>query len=225
MDYIYGYLTAQLFFGAIWLFMYLKRSDLRREMFFASFLGLPFGAIDYFLVPNYWNPPSIFNLMQTYGIGIESFLFSFFISGIVSVLYEFTNGKKLQKNSAKKISILPYAIFIITFFVLQIFLPLTAIYNLSISLAIGAIVIIFTRKDLIDQVLFGGVFFTLMYFFLFVILNNIFPGYVDSFFIRSNLTILNIFGVPFQELLFAFCGGACWSALFEYIKGYRIVKI
>jgi len=46
-------------------------------MLWASFFGLPFDLVDYFLVPEYWNPESLFGLIKKYGVGIESFVFFF----------------------------------------------------------------------------------------------------------------------------------------------------
>jgi hypothetical protein len=60
MPYKYAYITGCLILLVIWLFMFLKRKDLRQEMLWASFLGMPFGFVDFFLIPRYWNPDSLF---------------------------------------------------------------------------------------------------------------------------------------------------------------------
>ena len=82
----YAYITGCLIIFTFWLFIFLKRKDLRKEMLWASLLGMPFGFIDYFLVPKYWNPDSLFGIIKKYGVGIESFFFFFVMSGVASVI-------------------------------------------------------------------------------------------------------------------------------------------
>ncbi|PJE57841.1 MAG: hypothetical protein COU81_03930 [Candidatus Portnoybacteria bacterium CG10_big_fil_rev_8_21_14_0_10_36_7] len=102
MNYTYAYVFAQIPLGIIWAIIYYSRKDLRNQILFVSFLGLPLGFIEAILVPNYWNPPSLFNLIDRYGFGIESFIFAFFISGIATAIYEFIEQKKRNQDKAKK---------------------------------------------------------------------------------------------------------------------------
>lgn len=41
----------------------------------------PFGLTEPLFVPNYWSPPSLFDLARSTGFDIESFIFSFGIGG------------------------------------------------------------------------------------------------------------------------------------------------
>lgn len=59
----------------------------RPVMWRASLFMLPFGLTEPIFVPEYWNPPSLFELAQKTGFDIESFIFSFAIGGIAAVLY------------------------------------------------------------------------------------------------------------------------------------------
>jgi len=68
----------------------------------------------------------------------------------------------------------------------------------------------------------GGFMFMLTYFLVFIAIEGIFPGYVDSSFVREGITKITIFKIPLQELLIAFVGGAYWSSIYEYARGYRI---
>ena len=102
LPYQYVYITACAILAVFWSLIFLARKDLRREMLWASLWGTPFGLIDYFLVPRYWNPESIFGLIKKYGVGPESFIFFFLMAGIVSVIYEFIWRKKTAKSRVKK---------------------------------------------------------------------------------------------------------------------------
>ena len=75
----------------IWLVVYslIHRKDRRKEMLVVSLWTSIFGLTEPLFVPEYWNPPSLFDLAHRTGFDIESFIFSFGIAGIAAVLYEY----------------------------------------------------------------------------------------------------------------------------------------
>lgn len=226
MDYTYAYFTGILFLGLIWILIYLLRKDLRHEMIFGGVLGLPLGFTEAILVPDYWNPPSLFNFISQYGFGIESFLFAFFIGGLASIMYEFFNKRKTFKiKSDYRLHILPYGLMIILFLILQLLFPTLSIYNLIFACLIGAIIIGVKRKDLIPQIVLGGIFFASVYTVILWLTNYIYPGFNKLYFTRTFILKTVILGIPIQEIMIAFVGGACWSTFYEYIRGYKVVKI
>lgn len=83
----------------------------------------------------------------------------------------------------------------------------------------------FRRSDLIKQIIVSGLFFSLVYFSLFYIFNQLFPTYINDIYSLENFWGISVLGVPIEEIMFAFTVGACWSTFFEFIKGYRTVKI
>lgn len=54
-----------------------------------------FGLTELIFVPEYWNPPSLFNLAQRTGFDIESLIFSFALGGTGTVLYDALAGRDL----------------------------------------------------------------------------------------------------------------------------------
>src|SRR3989338_7763550 len=85
-----------LFFG-IWIVIFIAMPRVRREMFFVSLFTMPLGLTEPLFVPEYWNPPSLFNLAATTGFDIESLIFCFAIGGIGSVFYEMIVKRKHVK--------------------------------------------------------------------------------------------------------------------------------
>src|SRR3989344_6232804 len=74
---------------AVWLVVYLlAKREQRREILVVSLWTSLFGLTEPLFVPEYWSPPSLFDLAHRTGFDIESFIFSFGIGGIVVVLYE-----------------------------------------------------------------------------------------------------------------------------------------
>ncbi len=65
-------------------------------MWRASVLTSPFGLTEPLFVPAYWNPPSIFHLVETTRFDIESLIFTFAIGGVGAVLYNVLTRQTLR---------------------------------------------------------------------------------------------------------------------------------
>jgi len=87
MTYHYAWLIWSSAFLVPWAVVYLAFAEHRKERRWASFVMAPFGLTEPLFVPEYWNPPSLFELAQRTGFDIESIIFSFAIGGIGAVLY------------------------------------------------------------------------------------------------------------------------------------------
>jgi hypothetical protein len=222
MFYQYGYFIGCLIVFAVWLVIFIYRKDLRKEMLFASIITIPFGMTEFLYVPEYWNPPSLFNFIQKYGFGIESIFFAFVAGGLASVFYQVIAGQKTVKILFdRRIHALPYFFIVLLYFALEFIFPSKTIYNAIFSLFVGAILIGYLRRDLIRQIIFSSTYFAVLYFILFFIFLQIFPQYVTKIYNLKNFIGVDIFGVPIEEIMFAFVLGACWSSFYEYIRGYR----
>src|SRR3989344_2374466 len=86
----YAWLIWSLILIGVWLVIYfaLDTKDKKREMLVVSFWTSLLGLTEPLFVPEYWSPPSLFNLALTTGFDIESLIFSFGIGGSAGVLYE-----------------------------------------------------------------------------------------------------------------------------------------
>jgi len=226
MYYKYTYITGCLILFLFWLFIFLRRKDLRREMLWASLIGMPFGFIDFFLVPTYWNPDSLFDLIKKYGVGIESFIFLFLMAGIASVIYEFLRKKKpvkLAHGGRNHFWLLFFIVF--AYVVMSILFPSKAIYNLMIVGASGAVVTAYLRRDLWKQIFASAFIFSFLYFGIFVLLNLAFNGFVEYSYNLKNTWGILVLGIPLEEIGAVFFVGAFWSTFYEYTKAYREKKI
>lgn len=86
----YAWLVWSLLLIAIWIAVYflLDSKAKKQEMFVVSLWTSLLGLTEPFFVPEYWSPPSLFNLAPRTGFDIESLIFSFGIGGLAVVLYE-----------------------------------------------------------------------------------------------------------------------------------------
>ena len=223
------WLVFSLILFAIWLIIFLFNKGIRKEMFWISLFTMPFGLTEPLFVPEYWNPPSLFNLAAITGFDIESLIFSFAIGGIGSVLYVMLfkakqikmnrheiHGKRHQYHLLALLS--PVAIFAL----LHLLTELNPIYSASIAMLIGGIATTLCRPDLKKEILMGGILFFLLYFLFFLFFVLAYPYAVSSFWNLSAISGILILGIPFEELMFAFTYGLMWSSAYEHILWHRL---
>jgi hypothetical protein len=84
IDYQYSYFVGSLIFVAAWVVFYFVTKTHRRQMIWGSVLSAPFALAGFLFIPEYWNPPSLFDLDARFGIGIEDVIWSAAVGGIAS---------------------------------------------------------------------------------------------------------------------------------------------
>jgi hypothetical protein len=224
------WLVFSLILLGIWFLIFIFRKGLRNEMFLVSLFTMPFGLTEPFFVPEYWNPPSLFNLASKTGFDIESLIFTFAIGGIASVIYEVVfkvKHEKIKRYIRKKHKFYLWVLFspFIVFLPLYVFTNLNPIYSASIAMIMGGIAIIFCRPDLLKKILLGGVLFLGLYFSFFFFFNLIYPNFIKEVWNLSAISGILILGVPLEELMFAFTFGMLWSGFYEHINWYRLKEV
>jgi hypothetical protein len=226
---MHEWLIFSLILLGIWFVVYIVKPALRKEMFWVSLFTMPFGLTEPLFVPEYWNPPSLFNLAARTGFDIESLIFCFAVGGIGAVLYESVFRVRHQKMSRKEMHskrhrfhLLALTSPIIVFLPLQIFTNLNPIYSASIAMFIGGIAAILCRPDLKKKILVGGALFFALYFVFFLFFNLAYPGLVQEVWNLSAISGILILGIPLEELMFAFAFGMMWSSVYEHVLWYRV---
>jgi len=194
----------------------------RRAMLWASIFTTPFGLSEPLFVPEYWMPPSLFNLAENTGFDIESLIFCFGIGGIGSVFYNILRhkvptpiAKCAQHQALHRYHYLALATPFLVFLLL-VFFPWNPIYPSIIAMFAGAIATILCRPDLKHKTWIGGVLF-LMYYSVFLAgLEWSAPGYIDRVWNMEALSGVTIGFMPIEELLFAIGFGTYWSGVYEH---------
>ena len=217
--------TWSLIMLLVWTVIYFLVISARKEMLKTSLWTMPLGLSEPLFVPEYWKPPSLFNLAEKTGFDIESILFSFAIGGIGSVLYRIIFPasqmpvNEFEKSKLRhKIHRYTLAIPVVIFVLLAFFTNLNHIYCGVIALLSGATSALFCRPDLKRKIFFGGILFTGLYFIYFSSLRWFYPDYVEKIWKLVNLSGTLFNGIPLEEFLFAFTFGMFWSSLYEHIN-------
>lgn len=227
----FAWLIWSLFFLLIWIIFYLSKPFFRKEMLSISFGTMLLGFTEPLFVPEYWNPPTLFDLAQRTGFDIESLIFTFAIGGIGSVLYRVIYKKNItkmeineMKSSRHKLHIYILISPIPIFLSLAVFTELNHIYCGVIAMFAGALLTLYCRPDLKWKIWVGGLLFLTYYFVFFISLLVVFPDYVTHVWNLEVLRGILFLGIPIEELMYAFTFGMLWSSLYEHILWYKILK-
>lgn len=211
-----------------WAVVYLVFPKQRKAMLWASLFTTPFGLSEPLFVPEYWMPPSLFDLAENTGFDIESLIFSFGIGGIAAVFYNLLKQKMpqavgacvrhhaLHRHHYKALAV-PFVVFIALYF-----FPWNPIYPSIIAMFAGAVATILCRPDLKQKTWIGGLLFLAYYAIFLAGLEWSAPGYIDQVWNMEVLTGVTVGFMPIEELLFAIGFGMYWSGVYEHFTWRKL---
>lgn len=227
IDYRFAYLIGNLFICfPIWLILVLSRRDLFKEIIFISLIGAFVGPLsELWYLTDYWKPLLFNNWM----IGIEDFLFGFFISGIATSLYEEVFGKRFIKRNRKNprwyLGVFPFLILgIILTSILVFGVGINSLYSSAAILIIFSFVIIYKRRDLILDSLLSGILLGMIFILIYLVLLTVFPELINRFWYLDNLSNIFVLRIPVEELIWAFAVGMFVGPIYEFLVGLRFKK-
>ncbi len=226
----YVWLVWSSVFLVPWLAAYAAFRQHRKTMWWASLFTTPFGLTEPLFVPEYWNPPSLFDLAQTTGFDIESLIFCFGIGGIGAVLYNLLTGRGLRsvpagerRSSRHKLHLWALATPFLAFPILYPF-PWNPIYPAIAAMILGAVAAILCRPDLARKTWIGALLFLGYYTVFLLSLEWTAPGYIEQVWNLGALSGLSVLGFPIEELLFAAAFGAYWAGVYDHFTWQRLAR-
>lgn len=228
LDDQYVWLTWSSAFLIPWIIIFALFPQQRKAMWWASVFTTPFGLTEPLFVPEYWSPPSLFNLAINTGFDIESLIFCFGIGGIGAVLYNVLTKKTVHpvSESEKRLPLhrhhykalaAPFVVFPVL-----LLIPLNPIYPGIVAMVVGAIANILCRPDLKRKTWIGGVLFLLYYMIFLLGLEWSAEGYIDRVWNTEALSGIYFLFMPVEELLFAVSFGMYWSGVYEHFTWSRL---
>jgi len=210
-----------------WTLLYIVQPAIRRQMLEVSAATSLLGLTEPLFVPEYWNPPTLFELAQRTGFDIESLIFCFAIGGIAAVLYNGLARRRLisvheaeQSLGRHRLHRLVLAAPFVAFLPLY-FLPWNPIYPGIVALALGGAANVACRPDLARGTLIGGALFLMLYAALMLLLVVSAPGYIEGVWNLNDLSAVLIAGIPLEELAFGFAFGLYWAGVYEHFTWKR----
>lgn len=210
-----------------WAALYVAFPRQRRSMLWASAFTAPFGLTEPLFVPEYWSPPSLFDLAQTTGFDIESVIFCFGIGGVGAVLYNVLTKQELRPvdhaerhRGRHRFHRWALAAPFLSFPVIYV-IPWNPIYPGIAAMVVGAAATMACRPDLITKTWIGGLLFLGFYALFLIALEVMAPGYIARVWSLGALSGLAVAGAPVEELLFAAAFGAYWSGVYDHFMWRR----
>lgn len=223
----YVWLIWSLAFLTPWVLLYWAKPVFRREMLRVSLATSLLGLSEPIFVPEYWNPPSLFDLAQRTGFDIESLVFCFAIGGIGAVMYNALANRGLSEmshterhNGRHRWHRLAISAPFLSFPALY-FLPWNPIYPGIASLVIGGIANVLCRPDLLRNTLIGGGLFLSFYAIFMLLLIFFVPGYIEQVWNLPAISGVLLAGIPLEELAFGFAFGLYWAGIYEHFTWHR----
>lgn len=223
MTYHYVWLSWSSAFLVPWIVLYLTVPHLRTVMWRASLATAVFGLTEPLFVPDYWLPPSLFELARRTGFDIESLIFAFAIGGVGAVLYHALTRTQVAPVAAiarseplHRFHRLALGVPVVAFVPLAL-LPWNPIYAAVAALILGSAASVLCRPSLARQTLTGGALFLGFYAVFMVGLAWSAPGYIDQVWNLPALSGVLVYGIPIEELLFGAAFGLYWSGVYEHV--------
>ncbi|MFA5999873.1 MAG: lycopene cyclase domain-containing protein [Candidatus Paceibacterota bacterium] len=216
------YLIALIPFGLIWILIFKKRKDLRREMLVMSTMVGILGLMTsyYWWTVDWWRP---LNITST-RIGIEDFIIAFTSGGIMATIYEvvFKRGlykRKLHHHVGAGLTILLF----LSQTTMWLFwgVGLTSFWASTVAMLLTALVVLFIRKDLIVTSLLSGILMALVSFSFYLVVLLISREWIDHTYLYG-VSGVRFIGVPIEEFIFWFLSGLVFGPFYEYWQGERL---
>jgi hypothetical protein len=227
----YVWLTWSAAFLLPWAALYLAYPRHRRIMLRTSLVTAPFGLTEPLFVPEYWSPPSVFDLALRTGFDLESLIFCFGIGGVGAVLVNVLTGHGVQPVEREErlghrhrfhrwILALPFLVFVAL-------LPAgwNPIYPGIVAMLAGGALAAWCRPDLTRSTALGAAVFLVYYAVFLTGLEVTSPGYVEAVWNLDALSGVRLAFMPVEELLFALAFGAYWAGVYEHITWGRAAPL
>lgn len=220
--YTYVWLIWASAFLVPWAALYLAAPPLRRRMLWVSLFTMPFGLTEPLFVPEYWAPPSLFDLALRTGFDLESLIFCFAIGGVGVALYDLATRARTsvvahgERHARRhRYHQLALAAPFIGFPLLYPF-AWNPIYPAIVAMAIGVAATVACRPDLARRVWVGGLLFVGYYGAFLLGLEWTAPSYIARVWALDALSGIRLGPFPIEEFLFAAGFGGYWSAVYEH---------
>ena len=226
LPYKYNYLVGAVLCFVLWLILYWHRRDLRKEMLYMSICVAIVGLFaEFFLwTVDWWHPYTITGTR----IGIEDLILGFTNGGVAAVLYEEIFKKRLYRRKIYQPShgiwIFALVSLIVTYSFFYFF-QLTSFYATTIGFAIGGVIILWFRKDLVIDAILSGFLVSLVSLPFYWILFYLSPGIVGAIWYTNRLSGVYFAGIPVEDLVFYFFVGFTVGPLYEFWRGERLRRL
>ncbi|MFI5241015.1 MAG: lycopene cyclase domain-containing protein [Microgenomates group bacterium] len=219
-----AYLIGNLLLAIIWLVLFFKRKDLRKEQLFVSIISGIFAPItDYFIFyGDYWRPEYLFSInLNGVHIGFESPLCGFLIGGITAILYESFFRKRQSYSKPRNFLGFVILVSILLGMILLNKLGINSVWASSITLLVSSLVMILIDGVLIKDAIWSSILFTILVFGLYSLWFFSYPEALNRFWLTGNMSGSKFGLIPIEELIWFFSAGTSLGILYEFWRNVK----
>jgi hypothetical protein len=191
----------------------------RRAMWLSAALSTPFSLATLFLVPHYWMPRRLGDLL----VGVEDCIFSFATGGIAWVLAVLFMEGRIHLPREIKPSWVRYLACIVTggwLIVVCRFLGLGFMMSTLLSIYGVGLFLFISQRRLWFLALGGGFSFLLLYAAIFLVCLYFYPHFLKQW--NPGAILALIWGVPLQELAWALGFGITWPLYMAFVFNVQV---
>ena len=223
------FLLLTLLFAVPGVVVYVARPDLRPMIHKSALGSLPFAASERFFAGTYWSPPSLFNLIDRIGFGIEDVLFVVALATYMSTGYAFFFRRRFATEAhtggGDRTSGVLRAVLLVGG-TLGLALALVALkvhilYGSFIAMGCIALIILWSRRDLLAPAFFGGAIAVGTYAIVCLVYARLRPGVFERVWHTERFIHRFALGIPVEELVYGFLAGVVASVFYPYVTGLR----
>jgi hypothetical protein len=226
----FSYLAGNLYLLAIWLYFFWKWPNRRIPMLVVGLLFIPVGlGAEYFWwTVDWWHPQTLTGTR----LGIEDILLSFSLPGISVLIYKFVFKKDLDQKFelnkktflAASLRLAPVALFSFgaTAVLLYIF-HVPSFFSTSVGMLIAGLYILNFRNDLFSALLWSALLMVLVSLPIYFLWQATAPGIIEQFWNLPQMTGIEIFRIPIEDVFWFALVGFSMGGLVEYAFGYKLV--
>lgn len=219
-QFIFAYLIGALLFVPMWLFIYIRRKDLRGQILLMSVLVGLTGLTEPLFYGKYWTPNYAFKIPHIL-LGLEDLLLMFFIGGLTAVSYEFfrskiTVAKEIYTHRERIYQVIIGVLFTFLVFILfETLTDLNIIYTAMFGLYTFWLIQMFFRRDLFVPSILNALLFLVVGIPVGVVFTKLFPDIVTQWWHLEHLSGIMLFGLPIEELFWHFILGLAAGPIYE----------
>lgn len=222
----FTYLFGASLFIIPWIVFYLYRKDLRPMLFQLGGLCIVLGVLAEYLwwTKDWWQPQTITNTV----VGVEDVILAFFSLGVASSLYLVLAKKKwhISKNSSwNKLLFSGIITGNLVLFWLLFAGGVNSFVATTITFALATTMFVLVKPELILPTILSGILMVLVVIPVYLAMIAVTPNFVQETWLTHNLIGWHPLGVPIEDFVFYFVGGALSFSAYPFLTNAKLAKL
>ena len=222
----FTYLFGASLFLIPWLLIFRYRKDLRPMLAQFGLLAIGLGLLAEYLwwTKDWWQPQTVTNTV----VGIEDVILAFGSVGVASSLFLVIFKKKWKLAPAANRNKILFGLIVainLGLFGLLFINGVNSFISTVITFALATAMLLAAKRELVVPALLSGALMVAAVLPVFLAMIAVTPTYVPDTWLTDNLMGLYPLGIPIEDLVFYFVGGALSFSAYPFYANAKLVKL